>query len=119
MNDSELYGKTIRVNFARPPKANERSTRPVWADDEWLKQYGHGSGYGEINTERAQNGGEQRGPAAAPAGAAGDAAEAMDAEAAQGPAQPKLPRVYLGVKVGIRCVKRPAEGNKSHYIVQI
>ncbi|KAH7694540.1 cyclophilin-type peptidyl-prolyl cis-trans isomerase-13, partial [Aphelenchoides avenae] len=37
MNDSELYGKTIRVNFARPPKANERSTRPVWADDEWLK----------------------------------------------------------------------------------
>lgn len=37
MNDSELFGRTIRCNFARPPKANERSHRPVWADDEWLK----------------------------------------------------------------------------------
>lgn len=37
MNDSELFGRTIRCNFARPPKANERSQRPVWADDEWLK----------------------------------------------------------------------------------
>ncbi|CAG9537795.1 unnamed protein product [Cercopithifilaria johnstoni] len=37
MNDSELFGRTIRCHFARPPKANERSQRPVWADDEWLK----------------------------------------------------------------------------------
>lgn len=47
MNDAELFGRNIRVNFARPPKANERSTRPVWADDEWLRQYGQGSGQGE------------------------------------------------------------------------
>lgn len=40
MNDSELFGRTIRCNFARPPKANERSQRPVWADDEWLKTVG-------------------------------------------------------------------------------
>ncbi|VDP44698.1 unnamed protein product [Soboliphyme baturini] len=40
MNDSELFGKTIRVNFARPPKPNERTTRPVWADDEWIKKFG-------------------------------------------------------------------------------
>ncbi|PAV92007.1 hypothetical protein WR25_22125 [Diploscapter pachys] len=39
MNESELFGKTIRVNFARPPKATERSQRPVWADDEWLKKF--------------------------------------------------------------------------------
>lgn len=37
MNDSELFGRNIRCNFARPPKANERSQRPVWADDEWLR----------------------------------------------------------------------------------
>lgn len=53
MNDSELYGRTIRVNFARPPKVTERSSRPVWADDEWLKQYGHGAGEG-IQPERGE-----------------------------------------------------------------
>lgn len=37
MNDSELYGRTIKCNFARPPKPNEKSHRPIWADDEWLK----------------------------------------------------------------------------------
>jgi len=54
MNDSELYGRTIKCSFARPPRTNERSQRPVWADDEWLKQYGQGSGLG---TKNAENGG--------------------------------------------------------------
>jgi peptidyl-prolyl isomerase E (cyclophilin E) len=59
MNDAELFGRNIRVNFARPPKANERSTRPVWADDEWLRQYGQGSGQGEaisVTTDDSRNG---------------------------------------------------------------
>uniref|UniRef100_A0A915ETB1 Peptidyl-prolyl cis-trans isomerase E n=1 Tax=Ditylenchus dipsaci TaxID=166011 RepID=A0A915ETB1_9BILA len=91
MNDSEIFGKTIRVNFARPPKVNERSQRPVWADDEWLKQYGHGSGQGDPpNT--TSNGGATA--------AEGDAEEKVESTAQ------KLPRVYLGIKVGIRYVGR-------------
>jgi len=39
MDDSELYGKTIRVNIAKPMKIKEGSSRPVWADDMWLQKY--------------------------------------------------------------------------------
>ncbi|EPB80777.1 peptidyl-prolyl cis-trans isomerase, cyclophilin-type [Ancylostoma ceylanicum] len=77
MNESELFGRTIRCNFARPPKATERSSRPVWADDEWLKRYGKGSGIAD-----AKDGDET-------------------ASTAKG-----LPRVYLGVKIGIRYIGR-------------
>ncbi|KJH47635.1 hypothetical protein DICVIV_06294 [Dictyocaulus viviparus] len=75
MNESELFGRTIRCNFARPPKATERSSRPVWADDEWLKRYGKGSGIAD-----AGNSGEST-------------------LSSKG-----LPRVYLGIKIGIRLI---------------
>ncbi|CAG9854907.1 unnamed protein product [Phyllotreta striolata] len=39
MNDSELFGRTIRVNLAKPQKIKEGSTRPVWSEDTWLQQH--------------------------------------------------------------------------------
>jgi len=39
MNDSELFGRTLRVNIAKPLRIKENSTRPVWADEEWLQTY--------------------------------------------------------------------------------
>lgn len=39
MNESEIFGKTIRVNIAKPLKLKEGSARPVWADDSWLQQH--------------------------------------------------------------------------------
>ncbi|CAO1421697.1 unnamed protein product [Diamesa hyperborea] len=39
MNDSELAGRTIRVNTAKPQKMKENSNRPVWAEDSWLQKY--------------------------------------------------------------------------------
>lgn len=39
MNDSELFGRTIRVNIAKPQRIKEGSTRPVWAEDTWLQQH--------------------------------------------------------------------------------
>jgi len=95
MNDSEIYGKTVRVNFARPPKINERSSRPIWADDEWLKKYGRGSGQTE-----GTSGEEIR----------RDGVEKTDSENTEGEVTPaqdtKLPRVYLGIKIGIRYIGR-------------
>jgi len=38
MNESELYGKTIRVNIAKPQK-NKTSSRAVWDKDEWLQEH--------------------------------------------------------------------------------
>lgn len=39
MNDSELFGRTIRVNLAKPQRIKEGSTRPVWSEDSWLQQH--------------------------------------------------------------------------------
>lgn len=38
-NDSELFGRTIRVNLAKPQRIKEGSTRPVWSEDTWLQQH--------------------------------------------------------------------------------
>ncbi|KAL3086348.1 hypothetical protein niasHT_033466 [Heterodera trifolii] len=97
MNDSEIYGKTIRVNFARPPKVNERSQRPIWADDEWLKQYGQGSGQGEPG----ENGREKANETEKVAGEEGE-----EEEEGRDSSQQKLPKVYLGIKIGIRYIGR-------------
>lgn len=39
MNDSEIFGKTIRVNIAKPVKLKEGSARPVWSEDAWLQKH--------------------------------------------------------------------------------
>lgn len=46
MNDSEICGRTIRVNIAKPIKTKTESTRAVWSDDQWLQKYA-GSGTAE------------------------------------------------------------------------
>lgn len=38
-NDSEIFGRTIRVNLAKPQRIKEGSTRPVWSEDTWLQQH--------------------------------------------------------------------------------
>lgn len=84
LDDSELFGRTIRVNLARPVGGGDRSTRPLWADEEWLEKYAGNANLGE-NKENA----------AAPGGKS-DEAEA-DAEA-----QSARTKVFLEIKVGIR-----------------
>ncbi|CAF3942027.1 unnamed protein product [Rotaria sordida] len=36
MNDSELFGRSIRVNLAKPVALKETSSKPVWSEDQWL-----------------------------------------------------------------------------------
>lgn len=92
MNESEIYAKTIRVNFARPPKVNERSQRPIWADDEWLKQYGQGTSKTETDRTTEDDTTEQ---------------EQNTSEITERIEHPqKLPRVYLGIKIGVRYIGR-------------
>uniref|UniRef100_A0A3P8U9Q3 Peptidyl-prolyl cis-trans isomerase E n=1 Tax=Cynoglossus semilaevis TaxID=244447 RepID=A0A3P8U9Q3_CYNSE len=38
-NESELFGRTVRVNIAKPMRIKEGSSRPVWTDDDWLKKF--------------------------------------------------------------------------------
>ncbi|CAH3042959.1 unnamed protein product [Porites lobata] len=39
MNESELFGRTIRVNIAKPMKIKEGYSRAVWSEDSWLKKF--------------------------------------------------------------------------------
>uniref|UniRef100_A0A7N8Y5A9 Peptidyl-prolyl cis-trans isomerase E n=1 Tax=Mastacembelus armatus TaxID=205130 RepID=A0A7N8Y5A9_9TELE len=39
INESELFGRTVRVNIAKPMRIKEGSSRPVWSDDDWLKKF--------------------------------------------------------------------------------
>ena len=38
-NESELFGKTVTVNIARPRRIKEGYSRPVWSEDTWLQKY--------------------------------------------------------------------------------
>lgn len=38
MDNGEILGKTIRVNIAKPMRFKESATRPIWADDEYLRK---------------------------------------------------------------------------------
>ena len=44
MNYTELRNHVVHVAIARPIRVTERSERPVWADDDWLKRYTIGKG---------------------------------------------------------------------------
>jgi len=105
MNDGELFGRTIRVNFARPPKPNERSSRPVWADDEWLKQFGYGRSEEEKKTEQegATEGGESMSDKLTQSISATTKATTESGNADE---SARLPRVYFDVKIGIRNIGR-------------
>ncbi|KAF6036866.1 PPIE [Bugula neritina] len=40
MHESELFGRTIRVNLAKPMKGKDgHGSRPVWAEDSWLQKH--------------------------------------------------------------------------------
>ncbi|NWX28956.1 PPIE isomerase, partial [Notiomystis cincta] len=82
-NESELFGRTIRVNLAKPMRIKEGSSRPVWSDDEWLKKFS-----GKTLEENKEEGG----------------AEAPKAETQEDEPPAKKsrvnPQVYMEIKIG-------------------
>eukprot|EP00092_Neocalanus_flemingeri_P014993 GFUD01016192.1.p1 GENE.GFUD01016192.1~~GFUD01016192.1.p1 ORF type:complete len:344 (-),score=122.61 GFUD01016192.1:120-1151(-) len=57
MNDGEMFGRTLRVNMAKPMKMKEGSSRPVWASDEWLQKYAGASlAEGGVGADRPNQG---------------------------------------------------------------
>jgi len=84
MNDSELFGKTITVNIARPRKIKEGYSRPVWSEDSWLQKY---AGKTEENNESE--------PTAEKAEKTEEKAETVPTKKPRG-----NPQVYLDVKAG-------------------
>lgn len=82
MHESELFGRVLRVNLAKPMRLKENALKPVWADEEWLQMY---AGKTENNaedgatesTEKSEP--EENNPKEAAKRAASDAIEAASA----------------------------------------
>ncbi|XP_005862808.1 PREDICTED: peptidyl-prolyl cis-trans isomerase E [Myotis brandtii] len=83
MNESELFGRTIRVNLAKPMRIKEGSSRPVWSDDDWLKKFS-----GKTLEENKEE----------------EGSEPPEAEAQEGEPTAKKawsnPQVYMDIKIG-------------------
>jgi peptidyl-prolyl isomerase E (cyclophilin E) len=60
-NDSELFGRTIRVNLAKPQKIKEGSSKAVWSDGTWLQEHAGKTlnKDGESGTKQAAEGSEK------------------------------------------------------------
>ncbi|KAF4102227.1 peptidyl-prolyl cis-trans isomerase E [Onychostoma macrolepis] len=84
MNESELFGRTIRVNIAKPMRIKEGSSRPVWSEDDWLKKF---SGKTVEESEAAES-----------------AAESASTNTQEGEPPAKKgrtnPQVYMDIKIG-------------------
>ena len=115
MNDSELFGRTIRVNTARPIRIKEGWGRPIWSDDNWLKKFAGAT----LNKDGAGGGGGEGGEgeegkdseASAGGGGGGGekrAAESESVEDADTAAAKKRsnPTVFLDIAIGGHAVGR-------------
>lgn len=81
MNDAELFGRTIRVNLAKPQKIKEGSTRPVWSDDTWLQKHA-----GETIKDKMVDVEKD--------------SETSETATTEVPQKVKNPQVYLDIKIG-------------------
>ncbi|XP_032901009.1 peptidyl-prolyl cis-trans isomerase E [Amblyraja radiata] len=90
MNESELFGRTIRVNLAKPMRIKDGSSRAVWSDDDWLKKF--------AGKTLEENGSEEHG---------GEGGETQTKEG-EPPAKKSRsnPQVYMDIKIANKAVGR-------------
>lgn len=89
MNDSELFGRTIRVNLAKPQKIKEGSSKAVWSDDTWLQEHA-----GKTLNKDGESGTKQ---------GTEDSEKEEEPEAKK---TKKNPQVYFDIKIGKNGVGR-------------
>ncbi|BFZ16967.1 hypothetical protein BsWGS_20005 [Bradybaena similaris] len=98
MNESELFGRTIRVNLAKPMKVKDGASKAVWAEDTWLQQHA-----GETLKDKSE---EDAGDEANQA----EKRASEDAQDEQVPAKKSKPnsnpQVYMDIKLGSRDLGR-------------
>jgi peptidyl-prolyl isomerase E (cyclophilin E) len=91
MNDAEIYGRTIRVNIAKPIKMKESSARAVWAEDSWLQKHAGGEGHkeGEEHAADSPDEGEE----------GTETAEATEPAAKKPKKSDENPQVYFDIRI--------------------
>eukprot|EP00118_Oscarella_pearsei_P003958 m.16449 g.16449 ORF g.16449 m.16449 type:complete len:302 (+) comp26939_c0_seq1:41-946(+) len=90
MHESELYGRTIRVNIAKPARVKEGFNEPVWTEENWIKKYvGTADEEGEEGTDKKDT--------------------SADTEDSGEPAAKKSksnPKVFMDISVGDKAIGR-------------
>lgn len=102
MNESEIYGRTIKVNIAKPMQLKQGQGKAVWNEDSWLKEYA-GKTMDEMNElQDADSTGDKENTEAT--GDASKQAKAVDTKNDSLPARKvkSNPRVYFEIKIGRR-----------------
>jgi len=106
MNESELCGRTLRVNLAKPLKITPNSSRPVWQNDEWQQIYS-GKQYADKKAEKEAaegGGGGEKEEKTKTEGSAKREGDAIPAVVGGGPPEAKKarknPQVYFDIKIG-------------------
>ncbi|CAL1540037.1 unnamed protein product [Lymnaea stagnalis] len=101
MNESELFGRTIRVNLAKPMKLKEGASKAVWADDAWLQEHA-GATLKDKETEEAQP--------EDPEAEKGEKRTNEDTQETSTPSKKQKPggcsQVFMDIKIGSREVGR-------------
>ncbi|CAH8623807.1 unnamed protein product [Schistosoma mattheei] len=91
MNESEIFGRTIRVNVARPVRIREGWSRPVWSDENWLKKYGSAPLEGrKLDEPDIVN----------PSDSAENVEDLSDEEMRTKKQKRNLPRVFFDIRIG-------------------
>ncbi|CUT99661.1 peptidyl prolyl cis trans isomerase E [Echinococcus multilocularis] len=95
MNEGEIFGRTIRVNVARPVRIREGYGKAVWSDDNWLKKYG---GLGVEGSKPDQSVVVQPGDPSLETVSNVEADNDGESDAKR--AKVALPRVFLDIRIG-------------------
>lgn len=97
-------GRTVRVNIAKPQRAKEGSTRPVWASDEWLQKFsGATLNHDKIETaeKKASEIPNENGPIVKDATIESDKIPSNAETTGNENAEPKRnPQVYFDIRIG-------------------
>lgn len=102
MNDAEIYGRTLKVNFAKPMQIKEGYNKAVWNDDEWLTEYaGKTLEQDKLGTNSKSNEEKIEGDTEPDSSTTDKTTENLPAKIFK-----SNPRVYLEIKVGKREVGR-------------
>lgn len=92
MHMSELNGRVIKVNLAKPQKLASGSNKAIWDDDAWLRKYALNTAEDQLDAKPQED-----------ATTADEPQDDNESEAVSQPpssASGKLPQVFLDIRMG-------------------
>lgn len=102
MNDSELHGRTIRVNLSKPQRIRDGNFKPVWAEDGWLQKHSGATLDNKDGTETSAAKDTGKDPSQMDASAAAVSEEAKEDKSGDKgeKTESRNPQVYFDIRVG-------------------